>query len=63
MTRAQTILENSQAELMMAIMSGNEARELELRRTIAEMQAQVEAEHVPIDKPECYSVHAMVIEA
>lgn len=63
MSLAQTILENVQCELMMAIISGNEARELELRRTIAEMQAQVEAEYVPIDKPEVYSVHTMVIEA
>lgn len=63
MTRAQTILENARAELALAIMSGNEARELELRRLIAEMRAQVEAEHVPIDKPEVYSVHTMVIEA
>lgn len=62
MTRAQTILENAKAELALAIMSGNEARELELRHTIAEMQAQVEAEHVPIDKPECYSVHTVVID-
>lgn len=63
MTLVQTILENAKAELALAIMSGNEARELELRNLIARMQAQVEAEHVPIDKPECYSVHAVVIEA
>lgn len=44
MTRAQTILENARAELELAIMSGNEARELELRRLIAEMRAQVELE-------------------
>lgn len=62
MTRAQTILENARAELALAIMSGNEARELELRHTIAEMQAQVEAEYVPIDKPEVYSVHTVVID-
>lgn len=36
-------------------------RELELRRTIAEMQAQVDAEHVPIDKPEVYSPHTLII--
>lgn len=62
MTRAQTILENARAELALAIMSGNEAREMELRHTIAEMQEQVEAEHVPIDKPEVYSVHTVVID-
>lgn len=61
MTRAQIILENAEAELALAIMSGNTDRELELRRTIAEMQAQVEAEHVPIDKPEVYSPHTLVI--
>lgn len=61
MTRAQTILENAKAELALAIMSGNEARELELRNLIARMRAQVEAEHVPIDKPEVYSPHTMVI--
>ena len=44
MTRAQTILENSRAELELAIMSGNEARELELREVIAQMQEQVELE-------------------
>lgn len=63
MTLAQTILENSRAELELAILSGNEVRELELRRTIAEMQAQVEAEHVPVEPLEVYSPHAVVIEA
>jgi hypothetical protein len=46
MTLDQIILDNARAELEMAIMSGNEARELELRRTIAEMQEQVEREEV-----------------
>lgn len=44
MTLAQTIMENAHAELAMAIMSGNTDRELELRREIAEMQAQIERE-------------------
>lgn len=63
MNLSQVKLDNARAELELAILSGNTDRELELRHTIAEMQAQVEAEHVPIDKPECYSVHAVVIEA
>lgn len=61
MTLAQTIIENSRAELELAIMSGNEARELELRRTIAQMQAQIEVEHVPVDPLEVYSPHTVVI--
>lgn len=40
----QTILANLKSELALAIISGNEARELELRRLIAEMRAQVELE-------------------
>lgn len=44
MSLAQTLLENAEAELALAIMSGNEARELELRRMIAETQAQIERE-------------------
>lgn len=43
-TLAQTKLENLNAELAMAIMSGNEVRELELRKLIAQMRAQVERE-------------------
>ena len=61
MTRAQIILENAHAELELAIMSGNESRELELRRTITEMQAQIEAEHVPVEPLEVYSPHTVVI--
>lgn len=44
MTLAETILENAQAELELAIASGNLARELELRRTIAEMLERIERE-------------------
>lgn len=61
MILAQTILANLKSELELAVLYGNTDRELELRHTIAEMQEQVEAEHVPIDKPECYSVHTVVI--
>lgn len=43
-TLAEIKLENARAELELAIMSGNESRELELRQTIAEMMEQVERE-------------------
>lgn len=38
MTLAQTLLENARAELELAILSGNEERELELRRANTELQ-------------------------
>lgn len=44
MTLAQTVLENARAELELAILSGNESRELDLRATIAELQAKVDSE-------------------
>lgn len=63
MSLDQTILENAKAELALAIMSGNEARELELRHTIAELRAQIEAEYVPVEPLEVYSPHTIVIGA
>lgn len=33
-----------------------------LKAQIRTLRAQIEAEHVPIDKPECYSVHTLVID-
>lgn len=44
MNITQIKLDNSRAELELAILSGNTERELELRRLIAEMRAQVELE-------------------
>ena len=58
MTLAEIKLENAQAELALAIISGNKDRELDLRERIAMLQ-----EHEPVDKPENYSVHTVVIEA
>lgn len=63
MSLSQTLLENARAELELANMSGNEARELELRQMIVEMQAQVEAEHAPVEPTEVYSPHTIVGEA
>ena len=56
MTLAQAKLDNAQSELMLAIMSGNEAREMELRSVIAELHAEI----APVEPDEVYSPHTEV---
>ena len=45
MTHTENLIANARAELELAIMFGYKARELELRRRIAEMQEKVEEEN------------------